>query len=132
MIQITRWGPDTCNCVLEYQWNDSDLIEDRQHTLSRVVNKCIAHREYTDEIVFSMVTDENKRKNIVLNEIFSNTPSLMFVNNEGKVIYDEKNVNWQFDQNRKLIISTNLKSTEKTKVKNLLKNKFKINEVEIL
>lgn len=132
MIQITRWSPDTCSCVVEYQWDDSDLIENRQHILSKVVNKCIAHQEYADEIVFSTITDENKRKNIVLNEIFSNIPSLSFINNEGKVIYDEKSVNWQFDQGRKLIISTNLKLTEKTKVKNLLKNKFKTNEVEIL
>jgi hypothetical protein len=66
---VTRWSPDTCQCVIEY--ND-DI------TLSRVVQACAAHQGGTEATVFSTVLEENPRKNNSLKEILDNAPASMF------------------------------------------------------
>lgn len=65
---VTRWSPDTCQCVIEY---NADL------SLSRVVNACAAHQGGTESTVFNTVLEENPRKNRSLKEILDNAPASM-------------------------------------------------------
>lgn len=42
-ININRWSPDTCSCVVEYSWDDSVPAEQRVHKLHRIVTACPEH-----------------------------------------------------------------------------------------
>jgi hypothetical protein len=66
---VTRWSPDTCQCVIEY---NADL------SLNRIVNACVAHQGGTESTVYSTVLEENPRKNRSLKEIIDNAPASMF------------------------------------------------------
>lgn len=43
MIKKTLWSPDTCGCVLEYEWDDSVPTEERTHTPTRATKICAEH-----------------------------------------------------------------------------------------
>lgn len=77
MINITRWSPDTCKCVIEYSW-DSELSEDdRTHDFHKVVNKCPDHDGIEDhEEVHDHVKSENQSKNLVVAQLLENVPRL--------------------------------------------------------
>ena len=66
---VTRWSPDTCECIIEY--ND-DL------SLSRVVQACDAHKGGTESTTFNAVLEENPRKNKSFKEILDNAPPGMY------------------------------------------------------
>jgi hypothetical protein len=38
MIQTTTWHPDTCECVIEYTWDDQQKEDVRKHTFSKVTH----------------------------------------------------------------------------------------------
>lgn len=65
-IRVTRWGPDTCGCVFDYQWDDTLAGDVRTHTLTRVVNTCPEHPSLTSVSLFDAVANENRTKNTVL------------------------------------------------------------------
>ena len=77
-IKTTRWSPDTCGCVLEYTWDDTQPESTRIHNFSRAVNKCPAHSSQTDIDCYSIVMDENPRKNIALQVALDNGPSTLY------------------------------------------------------
>ena len=77
-LNRTRWSPDTCGCVIEYEWDDSVPEDQRTHSLSNVVSKCPAHAALTDNNTFSSVLDENPRKNNALNHVLDNAPTALF------------------------------------------------------
>jgi hypothetical protein len=66
---VTRWQPDTCECIIEY--NDDG-------TLSKVVKACDAHDGDDEETVFQTVKEENPRKNKSIKEILDNAPPGLF------------------------------------------------------
>ena len=51
--RTTRWSPDTCDCIVEFTWDDSVREDQRTHTLSNVINKCPAHTGQTDSNCYS-------------------------------------------------------------------------------
>lgn len=63
MKRITQWRPDTCSCIIDYEWDDLEPQETRQHIISAVHQKCEAHADLDPGEVFSVVTDENQMKN---------------------------------------------------------------------
>jgi hypothetical protein len=67
-IQTTRWRPDTCKCVVDYNWDDQTSEDKREHTLSKI-EKCEFHKDFSDEAAYTMVGGENINKNIVINRI---------------------------------------------------------------
>jgi hypothetical protein len=76
VIHTTRWSPDTCQCILEYEWDDSVPENQRTHTPATVVKKCTGHQPLPDiNSVFNTLLDENPRKNKALAEILANAPS---------------------------------------------------------
>src|SRR5215217_5866543 len=75
-LKITRWSPDTCQCVLEYSWDDTQSENTRTHTPTTIVSKCPAHATIADTNThFNVIMDENPRKNQSLDEILQNAPS---------------------------------------------------------
>lgn len=36
MKRITTWSPDTCNCVIEYEWDDTEDQNTRKHKFVKV------------------------------------------------------------------------------------------------
>lgn len=78
VIKTTTWSPDTCNCVLEYEWDDSADPNTRTHTLSKFIKKCSAHLALADVSGYGVITEENPRKNIARQLIIDNAP-LAFV-----------------------------------------------------
>src|SRR5687768_1011115 len=81
--QTTRWSPDTCGCVFEYTWDDTQSEATRTHTLSNVVNKCPAHTAQTNANCYTTVLDENPRKNIALERALATGPTTLYDTIEG-------------------------------------------------
>lgn len=71
MIKKTIWRPDTCNSVIEFQWDDSVPAEQRQISLSRVISKCPLYANMTDEEMFQAVLSDNQKKNIAVEAVKS-------------------------------------------------------------
>lgn len=70
-VKRTRWHPDTCGCVIDYEW-DGDLAEDaRVHTVVSHL-PCPAHAEAEHEVV----TEENQQKNQAVAAVLSAAPDL--------------------------------------------------------
>lgn len=69
MIKTTLWRPDTCDCQIEYSWDDQTSDQDRQHTLSRVVVSCPEHQGLTAQQVYDSVLTENRAKNAGVSKI---------------------------------------------------------------
>lgn len=88
MLQTTTWHPDTCACAIEYTWDSSVPAEERVHTASRIVRKCAAHSSIGDHHAhFSLVLEENQRKNKVLGAVTADLPV---------------DIKWRFDVQRVL------------------------------
>lgn len=62
-MNITRWSPDTCECVVDYSWDEKVPLESRVLNLFAVNHKCPAHSSLSDEEVYNVLWEENKRKN---------------------------------------------------------------------
>ncbi|MDO8568377.1 MAG: hypothetical protein Q7R57_06655 [Dehalococcoidales bacterium] len=65
--QVTRWSPDTCECVIDFEWDDADSPEARQHTHKTSIKTCPAHSQHHGKPEhFTVVTEENQLKNHTL------------------------------------------------------------------
>lgn len=109
MKHITRWSPDTCDCIIEYEWDDSVPAEERVHTPTTIVKACSAHvivggPTNAAHGVFSQVHEENTRKNKALNEVLEALPDSEKIKEsdvEGNQISKFKiEPKWRFDENR--------------------------------
>lgn len=70
MKQITTWSPDTCSCVIEYEWDDIDSPETRAHTHHASIKSCPAHSQHYGKAKhYDTVIEENQRKNKALGDI---------------------------------------------------------------
>lgn len=127
-MNVTRWSPDTCKCVFEYEW-DSDLSADsRVHTLKNVVNACSEHQILKNNSAnhYAGVLDENVRKNKVHGQLLTvSSLSEIFTNEDGsESLVFKKGIGFNFswtglNENRVLNISIfgiNLTNQQKTSV----------------
>ena len=78
-IKVTRWQPDTCDCVLEYSW-DSESGEHHDE-LNTVIKRCIEHESVADP--FGVVKEENTRKNKIHTKLVQDDDRI------GETIIDE-------------------------------------------
>jgi hypothetical protein len=80
MKHINTWSPDTCGCVLHYEWDDEATPEARIHTAvddftdvsgnKRVTQRCPEHAEIASHHeVHEHVVKENQTKNFFLKHI---------------------------------------------------------------
>jgi hypothetical protein len=77
-LHTTRWSPDTCDCVLEYEWDDS--LPQNQIVISykNTVSQCVNHQELNGnnkKDTYDSVNEENKRKNGTITELVSKMQS---------------------------------------------------------
>lgn len=68
MKHITRWSPDTCGCVIEYEWDDTE--EPRVHRVKNIIRQCPLHKTLEiPEDVFDAIVNDNRTKNIVVTRV---------------------------------------------------------------
>lgn len=117
MIRTTRWSPDTCGCVLEYSWDDSQPQDSRDHSFARAVRICEAHASSDPAAAFEQVKSENVVKNIAQGEFAKAIPGKEFV--------------YLFTVDRKLDIRTDhLSKNEQAKVDTDVISKLDSSKVE--
>ncbi len=122
MKKVTRWSPDTCGCVVDYEWNDKQPGNIRDHTLKTIVQFCPAHQGLSDAEVFLAVFDENKRKNKTLKKAGEL---------KGAEIEPDA-ISWSFDQNRRLDINLPvLNSSQRAALQAWCNNSLGANKVKV-
>jgi len=45
-IKITRWSPDTCDCVIDYVWSEKHPDDERVHRPCQVIKACPLHAHH--------------------------------------------------------------------------------------
>lgn len=96
-IQTTRWRPDTCKCIMEYQWDDTVPQDQRTHSVSKIVEACPIHTGQPDkETHYNIVKDENQSKNKAVG---------LLVKTFAKLDGGAEEIKWRFDENRNIILS---------------------------
>lgn len=108
MIQTTLWRPDTCDCEIEYTWDDTVAPEVRTHS-AKTVKGCQHHSAGDHLAKYNTVLAENQGKNRALKEIADKAPENVkdpVIDESGNVTgYKlKKDPEWSFDENRKLKI----------------------------
>ena len=76
-IKTTTWEPDTCDCVIQYKW-DEDLDEDtRTNSLNFIGKACQAHSNLlpNEAVTYTAVLDENNKKGRALLEALQTAPN---------------------------------------------------------
>ena len=109
MLHTTRWSPDTCGCVLEYEWDDTQPDSERTHTIKNVIKACPAHAKHAEKGEhYSVVLEENNRKNIAIDQVLKTVTSLgEDVQRDGKTVRQFNpgiEVGFAFDADRKLTL----------------------------
>lgn len=96
-MNTTTWRPDTCNCVIEYEWDPAVPQDARVHT-ARSAKPCAVHatiQALSGHVgTHAAVLDENQRKNKVVGAARETNPTLT-----------DDDVAWSFDAQRVLHVS---------------------------
>jgi hypothetical protein len=137
-IRTTRWRPDTCDCVIEYTWDDTLSPDQVTHTLDTVRRKCSFHENMpSDTDVWNCIKEENPRKNITNQLILDNSPNSVFdVNEDGTRIFKKGiEASWSWTgvaPNRLMTITVTgivLTTNQKNAIQTKLNERFGINNV---
>lgn len=126
MLKTTRWSPDTCDCVLEYEWDDSLPENQRTHSFKGTVRLCEHHKSLAADKACSAAVSENTRKNIAFGETQKIRPDLTI-----------EDYTWSFEgtgADRKLKVGFlgKLAATEKAAVQAKLDEKFGVGKAEVI
>lgn len=115
-IRTTTWHPDTCDCIVEFEWDDAVAADQRVHTGKRNVRVCARHASVAgaDQIGhFARLMDENPRKNKLLERLRSQFSELTETDGSGQVVLKRGVVSWSFDDSHVLHISVPSLTTQK-------------------
>jgi len=119
MKQVTRWSPDTCSCVLDFEWDDEE--PEGSHTIKAVVNRCGSHQAGPDKDIFNEVLSENTRKNKVFGLAQQLLPAV-----------EVDDYDWHFDTKRVLEVKVkNLGPAQRAQLQQDCNNKFGANKVKV-
>jgi hypothetical protein len=78
-IRTTRYSPDTCDCIIEYTWDDTIPEDSIVLTLDQVKTRCAAHAGMANNTdVYTTVTEENSRKNLAHRNLLDNGPNIIY------------------------------------------------------
>lgn len=124
MKRVTRWSPDTCGCVLEYEWDDSQDENTRTHSFKRIIKACPEHAALAGKPHYDQVLLENTRKNIAFDEIQKAHPQVTL-----------DNYLWFFDKDRVLQVSlmgVDLPEAAKRGLQTALDARFGAGKVKVL
>lgn len=145
-IQTTTWSPDTCDCELKYEWDDTKNEDERVHSISFVNRSCNSHRNLLPNAVvtYSCVLDENNKKNKTLQTSLESAPNQLadvFTGEDGVTQYYQlkNNIIFSFSfsgtaPNRVLtvtFIGVTLTNQQKNAIQNKLNNLFGTGNVVI-
>jgi hypothetical protein len=75
MKHITRWQPDTCECIIDYEWDDT--IHPITYTQKQIVKQCSLHSSIKTESILDTIIIENAKKNKVINKIMEENPEVI-------------------------------------------------------
>lgn len=114
--KTTTWRPDTCGCVLAYEWDDEVPEDKRAHTpvVTELSATCVAHRPHASaggvKGLHAQVVAENQAKNGAHARLLDRMAYLCDekVDGDGNVSRELKaqhEMSWSFDKNRKLKVS---------------------------
>ena len=110
MIHRNLWRPDTCDCALEYEWDDAQDEATRRHSISRIVQACLAHATVmTAEQHYDIVLAENRQKNRLYGAILDSLPSAVRwrEQDDGTTIRElqpGKEFGFSYDAQRRLVL----------------------------
>jgi len=132
MKRITTWSPDTCGCILEYEWDDSQKNDDRVHTYSKASKLCSEHQKlgFEEKAAYDQVLAENTRKNIALDDIRKTAGVADAQAGE----FPNKCV-WFFDADRNLqvqLVGITITTLQKSQAQVVLDGKFGVGKVKVL
>lgn len=140
MERITRWSPDTCDCVIDIGWDDSVPDTERRHTYNKSVKVCPYHvAEFGKPSHLQVVLGENQLKNYVMvdaAEILGIKMDITHDSPESERLAFDRFINsyqWSFDDNRKLTInfSGTLDAQQKTQLQQVADTKYGIGKIEV-
>ncbi|MBU2009273.1 MAG: hypothetical protein KJ624_05510 [Chloroflexi bacterium] len=121
MIRTTTWRPDTCECVLEYSWDDATSEASRVHSLAKVVKLCPAHRLLGGVGLYDEVVSENRRKNRTYDTAKAQLGAL-----------DPEGWLWYYDTARVLqVVIPNLTASQKNQLQSACDTAFGAGKVKI-
>ena len=75
-IQLVGWRLDTCSCYIVEQYDDTDPTYTK--TLYEVRNKCAAHIDIPDELLYGVVREENSTWAIAFQGLLDNASSTVY------------------------------------------------------
>ena len=121
---VNRWRPDTCDCVLDYAWDDTDPPQTRNHSLEALISRGVeaAHLTILDpRALYAAIVDENTRKNSI--------PALA---KQAKPAFLDSDYTWSFDANRVLIVNiAGLSVAQKALLQNLADTQLGVGKVVV-
>lgn len=131
MKKVTRWSPDTCGCVIDFEWDTDN--PDNAPIGKTIVKSCSAHSVYTKASdAHITVLEENQRKNKTINTITKQLPEFTTTDEKGNKIPDMEKISYSFDKDRKLIVSAvAMKELDKISIKSIVDGIVGIGKVEI-
>lgn len=91
---VTTWHPDTCGCVVAYEWERDSPEDTRVHTAVKTqhTKTCQHHKAHDNDHVkhHAVVLEENQRKNFAVHHLVDNHMTDA----------DHTHVQWQYDNDR--------------------------------
>lgn len=94
--KITRQSPSTCDCVIEYSWDDDPNNIPRVHTFHAIVSRCSepAHLMIPTHLeLFNTVVEEDSRPGRILGLVKQVNP-----------LISELDFIWEYTANRVLVV----------------------------
>lgn len=147
MIKITTWKPDTCECEIHYQWDDSVPEDQRVHVpidsftdsqgKIRQTKKCQHHNKHDLHTAHAKILEENQGKNFARQHILDSLPEVADVKTDadGNQVKEFKKGNefsFSFDENRQLQVEVKgLNAKNKTDLRTALGAKFGNGKIKI-
>lgn len=138
-LQLTRWSPDTCDCVIEYEWDRDVDASVRIHTGKNIVKDCPDHAGLGNPANFyNTILNENQRKNGTQKEILENFIQLRDEDGDGNFTFKkgiEISYFWTGTDNDRVLHLTvtgfNLTPPQKATVQGILDSRFGVGKVII-
>ena len=124
-MTTNRWKPDTCGCVIEYEF-DADLPDDQRIISSKNIEKgCIAHPIEEKVAHYAKVLGENRGKNRAMKKLLDSLPEEHAKLNENGEREDFlKRPSFSFDVERKLVLKLDPSHPKSQKLEDDVKADF--------
>lgn len=137
VIKVTTWSPDTCGCVLQYDWDTDEIVDethDRTIIAVNIVNRCAIHQLVPLDIneLFPIVHEENTRKNLSLTELLAQMGVTV---SETQFQWITDHCRWQFDDERNLFLyirGVSLNQGRVNQIQNAIRNRCGVDSITVV